>query len=637
VVAGAASRPSGTSVQGDPRSASNLLLVPAAILGSGGLFVARYLQTHRAEEIVAEVERRPDPLLAAAGVLALPVLLFGLLDWAKVRRPDYEPPTIRVQVARSLAYGVALALANVFAFLALHPAVILRLVALRTGASFLAVLPALYALGAWFVCFRRRRFVVEELVSFREAAQALRDTNDFVLGRTGSDWKTGGGIPRWFLVPEKAMFTNLYVLGGIGSGKTSSVAYPMLEQALFKWPRRPEKKIGIFLLDAKGDNAAYVLERARAAGREEDVVVIRPGGDWSYNPIGWGTPTAIANKLVAALQVMTDQESNTYYLKMQREFAENALQILADVLGAGRVSMMDLYEFICDPKVQKRYLDTAAPTNSIAHRWFVNQWLTETPAEQKMLTKGFRADLSSFVRADMAPTFATANANFPGWETLIDEGKIVVFSMSLDEYGPFARAMGIFTLMDFQNVMLARTTTKFREAGHDVERLVLCIIDEVWAYMNEKLGEFTAVSRQAKCCTLALHQSLGQVDDHYRQVLLGNFRTPIVFSVNDLLTLNTFSQLFGTHKVLRTTRSESAGYSGVQKLLLSDSVLARSGGESRNVSISTSEIDEPRFRTDEILHLGQNLAIVQMFDGAVTHSPTVVETLRMFDPENRLG
>lgn len=635
-MAGASSRPGGTSVQGDPRSASNLLLVPAAILGSAGLFLARYLQTHRAEEVIARVQQRPDPLLAVAGVLVLPVLLFGLRDWLKVRRRDYDPPTIRVRVARSLAYGLALGLANVLAFLALHPAVISRLVALRAGASFLALLPALYALGAWFVCFRRRQFVTEELVSFREAAEVLRDTNDFLLGRTGSDWKTGEGVPRWFLVPEKAMFTNLYVLGGIGSGKTSSVAYPMLEQALFKWPRRPGKKIGIFLLDAKGDNAAYVLERARAAGREEDVVVIRPGGDWSYNPIGWGSPTAIANKLVAALQVMTDQESNTYYLKMQREFAENALQILADVLGAGHVSMMDLYEFICDPKVQKKYID-AAPTDTIAHRWFVNQWLTETPAEQKMLTKGFRADLSSFVRADMAPTFATANANFPGWETLIDEGKIVVFSMSLDEYGPFARAMGIFTLMDFQNVMLARTTTKFREAGHDVERLVLCIIDEVWAYMNEKLGEFTAVSRQAKCCTLALHQSLGQVDDHHRQVLLGNFRTPIVFSVNDLLTLNTFSQLFGTHKVLRTTRSESAGYSGVQKLLLSDSVLARAGGESRNVSISTSEVDEPRFRTDEILHLGQNRAIVQMFDGAVTHSPTVVETLRMFDPENRLG
>ena len=635
-MAGASSRPGGTSVQGDPRSASNLLLVPAAILGSAGLFLARYLQTHRAEEVIARVQQRPDPLLAIAGVLVLPVLLFGLRDWLKVRRRDYDPPTIRVQVARSLAYGLAFGLANVLAFLALHPAAISGLVTLRARASFLALLPALYALGAWFICFRRRQFVAEELVSFREAAEALRDTNDFLLGRTGSDWKTGEGVPRWFLVPEKAMFTNLYVLGGIGSGKTSSVAYPMLEQALFKWPLRPEKKIGIFLLDAKGDNAAYVLERARAAGREEDVVVIRPGGDWSYNPIGWGSPTAIANKLVAALQVMTDQESNTYYLKMQREFAENALQILADVLGAGHVSMMDLYEFICDPKVQKKYID-AAPTDTIAHRWFVNQWLTETPAEQKMLTKGFRADLSSFVRADMAPTFATANANFPGWETLIDEGKIVVFSMSLDEYGPFARAMGIFTLMDFQNVMLARTTTKFREAGHDVERLVLCIIDEVWAYMNEKLGEFTAVSRQAKCCTLALHQSLGQVDDHHRQVLLGNFRTPIVFSVNDLLTLNTFSQLFGTHKVPRTTRSESAGYSGVQKLLLSDSVLARAGGESRNVSISTSEVDEPRFRTDEILHLGQNRAIVQMFDGAVTHSPTVVETLRMFDPENRLG
>jgi len=34
---------------------------------------------------------------------------------------------------------------------------------------------------------------------------------------------------------------------------------------------------------------------------------------------------------------------------------------------------------------------------------------------------------------------------------------------------------------------------------------------------------------------------------------------------------------------------------------------------------------------------GNAPAIVQMFDGAVTHSTTVVETLRMFDPENRLG
>jgi hypothetical protein len=617
-----------------PSRSGPIALYVVAAAAALAMFAARQLSVAR----VAEFAWRWHGRLAwVAAAVLLPVVLFGSLDFARSHRRGYQPPSVRVQLARALGYGLGLSLANALWVLAVKPELVSRAAEneLPAGLAFLSV-TLIYAALAWASCLRRRRYVAAALPSFKEAALALRDTNDFLLGRTGSEWKSGRGDARWYVLPEQAMFANLYCLGGIGSGKTSAVAKPLLEQALFKFPRDARRKVGIFLLDAKGNNADHVLERAAKAGREKDVIILRPGGAWTCNPLAEGNPTALANKLVAGLESMTDQESNTYYRKMQREFAENAFQVLADVLGPGRFTFMDVYDFICDDKVQKKYLAAAAPKNSVSSRWFANQWAKEDSREQMMLTKGFRADLSSFVRDEIAPTFCVASPNFPGWTRLIEEGLIVVFSMSLDEYGDFARAMGIFMLMDFQSSMLVRSTTKFRRAGGNVERLVFCFVDEVWAYMNPKLAEFTSVSREARCCTLALHQSLAQVPPRYRDVLTGNLRTPIILSVNDMLTLQTFSGLFGTHKVERQSRSEASSYSGVERQLLSDGLLGRAGGESKSVSISHTSVDEPRFSTDDILRLPKSTAVVQMFDGDNTVHPTVVHLLPGFLPENEL-
>ncbi len=587
--------------------------------------IPRWLATH------------PRELLLAAALLILAMLPFAGTDYLKARKRSYAPPSLRVQVARALAYGAALGGANVLVLLGSRPELVSSLANLGSAAGALGILAIPYGIACWYGCLRAREFIPAPMPAYREVAAALLDTNDFVIGRAGSSWKDGTGDASWLAIPELGMCANIYTLGGIGSGKTSSVAKIILDQAIFKWPGAPERRNGIFLLDAKGNMAEWIADRARRAGREKDVVILTPGGSCSYNPIAYGSPSAIAQKLVAALEVMTDQDGNSYYQKMQREFAENALQVLTDVLGPGRVSMMTLYDFITDQVVQRKFLEAAAASNSISFRWFKNQWAREDPREQMMLTKGFRADLSSFVRDEIAPTFANAAPTFPGWECLLDEGKIVVFSMSLDEYGPFARALGIFVLMDFQSVMLARTTPRFRAGGHNRDRLIVCALDEVWAYMNPKLAEFTSVSREAKCCSLALHQSLGQVPEKYRQVVLGNFRTPIILAVNDLLTLSTFTQLFGTHKVLRRSISESSGYSGVERQLLRDHLSARVGGESKTISSSLTEVDEPRFSTDEILHLKKNRAVIQMFDGDDTHTPRVIETLPHFKPEHQLG
>ena len=38
--------------------------------------------------------------------------------------------------------------------------------------------------------------------------------------------------PRWLILPELSLYTGVFVTGGIGSGKTSAVAYPALKQLL---------------------------------------------------------------------------------------------------------------------------------------------------------------------------------------------------------------------------------------------------------------------------------------------------------------------------------------------------------------------------------------------------------------------
>lgn len=575
--------------------------------------------------------------LGGAAVLMLLALLV-VFDLRASSRDTYVTPSGRVRYARAFVVALFFVLAALAVGVGLRPDLPAHVLGL--GKALLVFLLPICGLAVAYdlACLRGPIRTAATLPPFREAAALLRDSNDFLLGTTGlDDWKTGEGVQRWFILPEKAAFTNIFALGGIGSGKTATVLKPMLEQALYKFPHDPARKVGLFVIDGtKGSLTEHVIERARLAGREADIIEIKPGGQWSYNPVAEGSPTALATKLVAALEVMTAQESHSYYKKMQREFAENSFQILTDVLGEGHFTLLDLYNFICDREIQTKFLEAAAPKNSISSRWFKNQWANEDPREQMMLTKGFRADLSMFVRDELAPTFSVANATFPGWKALLNEGKIIIFNMDLSTWGELTRAMGIFLLMDFQRAMIARSQPSFKRAGGNTERLVLCAIDECWAFMNPGLAEFTAVSRESRCCTFGLTQSLGQFPQQYRDTMVANFRTALVLPVQDPLTMETYSRLFGTHQRMRESTSESTGFSGVQQQLFTDHVRARLGGESRSVSVSSQEVDEPRFSPTDLLHLPANSAAVLMFDGAVVQPSRLVKLLPSYKPENQL-
>lgn len=76
------------------------------------------------------------------------------------------------------------------------------------------------------------------------------------------------------IIPESGLYQNFLVTGTIGSGKTSSVMYPLTKQLIKYRSKDEDKKLGMLILDVKGNYYSQVKKYAEACGRLDDLIVI---------------------------------------------------------------------------------------------------------------------------------------------------------------------------------------------------------------------------------------------------------------------------------------------------------------------------------------------------------------------------
>lgn len=85
----------------------------------------------------------------------------------------------------------------------------------------------------------------------------------------------------------RTLCQNVLAVGMVGSGKTTSVIYPILRDAIAYRAADAHRKIGLFVLDSKCDGTTERVEAwAKFHGRAEDVVVLGPGSGWGIDPVG---------------------------------------------------------------------------------------------------------------------------------------------------------------------------------------------------------------------------------------------------------------------------------------------------------------------------------------------------------------
>ena len=86
-------------------------------------------------------------------------------------------------------------------------------------------------------------------------------------------------------IPEKGLYQNFLITGTIGSGKTSSAMYPFTKQLMKFNYTHPSKKIGMLILDVKGNFYEQVQQYAKQFGLEKDLIVIELKSNTCYNPL----------------------------------------------------------------------------------------------------------------------------------------------------------------------------------------------------------------------------------------------------------------------------------------------------------------------------------------------------------------
>ena len=91
--------------------------------------------------------------------------------------------------------------------------------------------------------------------------------------------------PSWLVVPEKGLYTGVFVVGAVGTGKTTACMYPFARQLLSWQAEDADRRAGALVLEVKGDFCHQVRGILREAGREDDYLEIGLGGAWQWNPL----------------------------------------------------------------------------------------------------------------------------------------------------------------------------------------------------------------------------------------------------------------------------------------------------------------------------------------------------------------
>ena len=160
-------------------------------------------------------------------------------------------------------------------------------------------------------------------------------------------------------LPEKSLYQNILITGTIGTGKTSSAMYPFTKQLISYSHQNQEQKLGMLILDVKGNYYQKVLEFAKEFHRLQDIIVIELGGNYHYNPLHKPNlkPTILANRLKNILLLFSKNNSETYWLDEAEKVLAEAIK-LCRLYNDNYVTFEELHKFFVKNLSRMLFLQT---------------------------------------------------------------------------------------------------------------------------------------------------------------------------------------------------------------------------------------------------------------------------------------
>ena len=269
-------------------------------------------------------------------------------------------------------------------------------------------------------------------------------------------------------VPESGLYQNFLVTGTIGTGKTSSAMYPFTEQLLKFNFYNPNKKMGILILDVKGNYYKYVKSISKKFQLEKDIIEIGISSNIKYNPLHkpYLSPTVLANRLKTVLLLFSENNSESYWLDKVEQVLAECIK-LCRLYNKGYVTFTELHKLITEPDYYKSKLEilkTLFYDSKFSYKqvydlntalnFFEKEFNTLDSRTLSILKSEITRITNLFVSDyDVSKTFCPLKTelNFKGFKDLLSKGKIAVLNMNIAEYQNLSKIIAAYLKLDFQS------------------------------------------------------------------------------------------------------------------------------------------------------------------------------------------
>lgn len=357
------------------------------------------------------------------------------------------------------------------------------------------------------------------------------------------------------IIPEKGLFQNILITGAIGSGKTSSAMYPITEQLIAYNSNSSTNRLGMLILDVKGNYYNQVLEFAKKHNRLDDLISIQVAGKYKYNPLDNTSlkPSVLANRLKTILLLFSPNNTESYWIDKSETALSEAIK-LCRLYNNNYVTFSELHNLITNRDyyfskisfLRKKFLsnsfsksethDLLSTINFFEKEFFSldDRTLNILKSEITRITNCFISD------SDVFSTFCPSKSeiNFNGFSDVINSGKIVVLNMNINEYRNLSKIIATYLKLDFQTEVLKQLSNNSSSSL----KPVAFISDEYSEYVSATDANFFSQSREAKCINVVSTQSytslLNALNNKYSvEVIVQNLVNKLWFRSDDMFTI----------------------------------------------------------------------------------------------------
>ena len=373
---------------------------------------------------------------------------------------------------------------------------------------------------------------------------------------------------------EKALFQNILITGSIGTGKTSSGMYNITKQ-LISYNSYNDKKIGMLILDVKGNYYDFVRKEAIKNGRLQDLVCIDISGDTYYNPIDKIELSSdiIAGRLKEILLLFSKNNTESFWIDKAGMLLSEVIKFIR-LYNENYVTFYEIHKIINDIDYylkMKKNIKSKLIKNKYSEEDIFNINSSVDYIEKEFLklderTKGIIiAEISRItgifvLNYDINRTFCPEKnkINFKGFRDVVENGKIVVLKMNISKYGDISRIIASYLKMDFQREVLMQVTRKNK--GNI--RKTAFISDEYQEYITKNDAEFYAQSRETMCISVVATQSYSSLyntlkDEFATDVIIQSLVNKIWYRQDDIRTIEKAQKVIGKEEKEKVSQTMS--------------------------------------------------------------------------------